>query len=138
MLQFDDETAGRIEATYLTPDVVEQRRVVRAALGLRPGRRARVLDAWTEHLADPYLPRRLPRYLREAGFALERCEVVPILNRRGDGGNFSSGVIALIAGFVAGRRGVSAADAEAWAADLVGRTDDYFFSLNRYLFVATR
>jgi arsenite methyltransferase len=257
MLQFDDETAGRIEATYLTPDVVEQRRVVRAALGLRPGERvldigsgpgflahemaaevgpggavegvdpsesmlalaaarvaapgaapvglhpgdalalpfpdgsfdaitstqvmeyvadipaalaearralrpggrllildtdwdaivwhsadparmARVLDAWTEHLADPYLPRRLPRYLREAGFALERCEVVPILNRRGDGGNFSSGVIALIAGFVAGRRGVSAADAEAWAADLVGRTDDNFYSLNRYLFVATR
>ena len=47
-------------------------------------------------------------------------------------------MIPIIAGFVAGRRGVSAAEAEAWAADLVGRTDDYFFSLNRYLFVATR
>ena len=103
-----------------------------------PARMGRVLDAWTEHLADPHLPRRLPRYLREAGFTLVRCEALAIVNLRGDGGNFSSGVIPLIAGFVAGRRGVSAAEADAWAADLVGRTDDYFFSLNRYLFLATR
>src|SRR5215472_4174581 len=42
MLQFDDEASRRSEATYMTPDVVEQRRAVRAALGL--GRGEKVLD----------------------------------------------------------------------------------------------
>ena len=41
-LQFDAEVSRQIEAVYTTPDVVEQRRVVRAALALRPG--DRVLD----------------------------------------------------------------------------------------------
>src|SRR5215469_8237828 len=36
-LQFDEATSRRIEATYGTPDVVEQRRIARAALGLQPG-----------------------------------------------------------------------------------------------------
>jgi arsenite methyltransferase len=36
-LQFDEATWQRAEATYKTPDMVEQRRVVLAALGLKPG-----------------------------------------------------------------------------------------------------
>ena len=36
-LQFDEDASRRIEATYTTADVVEQRRAVRAALELRPG-----------------------------------------------------------------------------------------------------
>jgi len=39
MLQFDAETARRIEATYTTPDVVAQRQEVRRLLALRPGER---------------------------------------------------------------------------------------------------
>jgi ubiquinone/menaquinone biosynthesis C-methylase UbiE len=42
MLQFDAETARRIEATYTTPDVVAQRREVRRLLAPRPG----------EHIVD--------------------------------------------------------------------------------------
>src|SRR5438045_2523386 len=41
-LQFDAQVSGQIEAVYTTPDVIEQRRAVRAALALRP--RDRVLD----------------------------------------------------------------------------------------------
>jgi SAM-dependent methyltransferase len=41
-MRFDETTSRRVEATYRTPDVVEQRRVILAALGLRPG--ADVLD----------------------------------------------------------------------------------------------
>ena len=41
-LQFDEEASRRSEATYLTPDVVEQRRAVRAALALGEGEK--VLD----------------------------------------------------------------------------------------------
>jgi hypothetical protein len=44
----------------------------------------------------------------------------------------------VVAAFVAGRGGVSEADATAWEQDLAGLGDDYFFSLNRYLFVAQR
>jgi hypothetical protein len=37
MLQFDAETARRVEAVYTTPDVVAQRRDVLRILALRPG-----------------------------------------------------------------------------------------------------
>ena len=41
-----------------------------------------------------------------------------------------------IAAFVPGRRGLTAGGAQAWADDLRALKDDYFFSLNRYIFVA--
>jgi arsenite methyltransferase len=44
----------------------------------------------------------------------------------------------LVAAYVAGRGGVTEADAAAWERDLTSLGDDYFFSLNRYLFVARR
>jgi arsenite methyltransferase len=44
----------------------------------------------------------------------------------------------VVASYVVGRGGVSEADAAAWEADLAGLGDDYFFSLNRYLFIARR
>ena len=37
MLWFDEEASRRAEATYMTRDVVEQRRAIRAALALRQG-----------------------------------------------------------------------------------------------------
>jgi SAM-dependent methyltransferase len=37
VLQFDEEASRRVEATYMTPDVVEQRRIVLASLDLQPG-----------------------------------------------------------------------------------------------------
>jgi arsenite methyltransferase len=36
-MQFDEATSRRVEATYTTPDLAGQRRVIRAALGLKPG-----------------------------------------------------------------------------------------------------
>jgi SAM-dependent methyltransferase len=38
-MRFDDETSRQVEAIYLTPDVVEQRARVIAALGAQPGER---------------------------------------------------------------------------------------------------
>src|SRR4051794_17470676 len=37
VLDFDEENARRLVAVYTTPDVVEQRRAIRAALALQPG-----------------------------------------------------------------------------------------------------
>ena len=101
-------------------------------------RMQRVLTAWNEHLADPYLPRRLPRLLRAAGLEPTKCAIIPLLNVGADRDSFSAGMSGLIAAYVAGRGGVSEADATAWEQDLAGLGDDYFFSLNRYLFLAQR
>jgi arsenite methyltransferase len=241
MLQFDDDTAKQLVATYMTPDVVEQRRAVRGLLALKPGERVldigsgpgllademaaevgpegrvtgvdpsesmlaiarrhetpveyavgdalklpfaddtfdaavstqvyeyvpdmpaalaevcrvlraggrllildtdwdsivwhssdrdrmlRVLERWNDHLADPYLPRRLPGLLRDAGFELSATTVIPILNQGPDTDVFSRGLLPVVATFVG--------DPE-WAEDLEALGDDYFFSINRYVFVA--
>jgi arsenite methyltransferase len=99
-------------------------------------RMRRVLAAWAEHLADPYLPRRLPRLLRETGFKLSHTAVLPILNHPYDADTYSAGLIPVISGFVAGRGGVSEDEAAAWADELTGLGEDYFFSINRYVFIA--
>jgi arsenite methyltransferase len=103
-----------------------------------PERMRRVLAAWTEHLADPHLPRRLPRLFRDSGLSLVDCAVLPILNHPYDTDTYSAGLIAIVAGFVPGRGGVNDAEAAAWRDELQGLGEDYFFSLNRYLFVARK
>ena len=101
-------------------------------------RMGRVLAAWNEHLADPYLPRRLPGLLRGAGLEPTDQAVIPILNLGTDRNTYSAGMTGMIAGFAGGRGGVTEADAAAWEQDLAELGEDSFFSLNRYLFVATR
>jgi SAM-dependent methyltransferase len=103
-----------------------------------PRRMRTVLTAWDEHLADPYLPRRLGRLLKDAGFTVTRREVIPLLNAGFDANTYSAGLLGFITRFVPGRHGITDADAAAWADDLRALGEDYFFSLNRYLFLAQR
>jgi len=98
----------------------------------------RVLEAWNEHLADPYLPRRLPGLLRAAGLEVTESAIIPILNVGADRDTFSAGMSRLVTAYVVGRGVISEAEATAWEQDLAGLGEDYFFSLNRYLFVAER
>lgn len=102
-------------------------------------RMARVLAAWTGHCADPWLPRTLGPRLRRAGLQVEHVAVVPLLNPSYDPDTYSAGMLALIQRYAA-RHGLPAAEADAWAEDLrqLGAAGDYFFSLNRYLFLARR
>ena len=150
-LPFEDQTFDAAIATQVyeyVPDMpaalAEARRV------LRPGgrllildtdwdaivwhssdrdRMLRVLEKWNDHLADPYLPRRLPKLLRDAAFTLTAATVLPILNQGTETATLSHGVMPLIADFV---------DDQEWKADLLAMGEDYFFSLNRYLFLAYR
>ena len=100
-------------------------------------RMRRVLHAWDEHLADPHLPRRLPGLLRDSGFTLTSAEVVPLLNIGYRDETYSGGLIGFVAAFVPGRHGIDAEEMTAWADDLRSMGEDYFCSLNRYVFVAT-
>ncbi len=103
-------------------------------------RHARVMNAWQEHLVDPWLPRTLTGRLESAGLAVERQKVLVLLNPAFDPRTYSAGMMQLIANFVPGRRGVTDEEAAAWLADLrdLGARGEYFFSINRYLFLARR
>jgi arsenite methyltransferase len=126
---------------------------------LRPGGRALVLDtdwdsivchsrdrertdrflaAWEAHLVHARLPRELRRLLADAGFAAPACEVVPMLTVGYERETYSGGMIELIADYVAGRDGITAQEAQDWLAELIGLGQDYFFSVNRYLFTAVK
>ncbi|PYN96458.1 MAG: methyltransferase type 11 [Candidatus Rokuibacteriota bacterium] len=101
-------------------------------------RTTRMLTAWREHLVHPHLPRTLARRLKEAGFAVEDVGVFTLVNTEYGEHTVSLGLTALMAAFVPGRHGITEAEVAAWAADLraLGAAGDYFFSLNRYLFLA--
>lgn len=105
-----------------------------------PARMARVLSAFEEHLAHQGLPRRLAPLLRAAGFALRRCEVLVQHNLALDPNTYVYGLMELIRRFVAGRRGVTREEADAWAADLLDleKRGASFFSLNQYFFLAEK
>ena len=103
-----------------------------------PERMRRVIAEWDAHLADPHLPRRLPRLLREAGFSDPQLRVLPLHTVGWDERSFAAGLVGLVEGFVLSRDGIDAEEARAWAADLRSLGDEAFFSLNRYLFLAER
>jgi SAM-dependent methyltransferase len=97
----------------------------------------RMLAAWDEHLVDPHLPARLTGLLTDAGFTVTVRTTIPILNAGFDSDTYSAGLIGFMTAFVPGRQGISEDEARAWADDLAAHGSDYFFSINRYVFVAT-
>jgi ubiquinone/menaquinone biosynthesis C-methylase UbiE len=103
-------------------------------------RMSRILAAWEQHAADSYLPRTLASRLHRAGFRVESQQVLPLFNPAYDRNTYSNLMMDLIVSFVTGRNGITRDEAEAWAGELrrSGERGEYFFSLNRYLFLATR
>jgi ubiquinone/menaquinone biosynthesis C-methylase UbiE len=101
------------------------------------GRMARVLAAFEDHLVEPHLPRMWSDLLVKSGFTVTHQQVVPLLNAGYDDRTFSAGLIDIVSSFVPGHRDVAEQEARAWADDLRGLGDSYFFSLNRYLIVAS-
>lgn len=103
-------------------------------------RMTRILVAWEQHAVDSYLPRTMASKLQCAGFRLESQRVIPLFNPAYDRNSYSNRIIDLIVPFVIDRNGITRDEAEAWAGELrqSGERGEYFFSLNRYLFLATR
>lgn len=100
-------------------------------------RTGRILAAWEEHLVDPHLPRTLVPALRAAGFAQVQTQVLPLLNVGFNPNTYSAMIAPTIGEFVVGRAGVTGADVQAWLDDITSLGEAAFFSLNRYVFLAT-
>ncbi len=98
----------------------------------------RVLAIWEQHLADPHLPRTLRKGLKRAGLAPSEPRVIPLFNVGYEAATYSGGLIDIVADFVTGRDGLAAAEVDAWREDLRSMGPNYFFSLNRYVFGATK
>lgn len=101
-------------------------------------RMRRVLAVWDEHLVDPYLPRTLGTSMELAGFDVDPPWIIPLLNVGYVEATYSGCLLPTVAAFVSGRSGLAAAEVEEWLADLRGLGSQYFFSLNRYVFLATK
>lgn len=101
-------------------------------------RMRRVLTTWDEHLVDPHLPRTLLGSLQQAGFTVEAPWIIPLLNVGYAEDTYSGGLIPTIAAYVAGHGGLTVDDVEEWAAELRALGPAYFFSLNRYVFLARK
>ena len=103
-------------------------------------RMRKILETWNEHIPHPQLPRSLKRRMEQAGFIKVRVDVVPLLNLAYDPQTYSVGMMDMLGSFVAGRHGLSADDVAAWKEDAraIGAENNYFFSLNRYVFTGER
>lgn len=108
-----------------------------------PGRMDRMLACWDDHLADPHLPAKLGPMLRGAGFEVRRTEIVPMFSPRWQPVSYAGGMIRSIRSFVRAngeKHGLDATEQAAWWSDQEAliAADAFFFSVNRYAFLATR
>jgi arsenite methyltransferase len=103
-------------------------------------RMQRLLEAWVDRFADPHLPRSLSWQLQRAGFRIERRDVLVLFNPEYDPDTYSVANGQIMADFAVAKGRIEQEEAEAWMRDLqrLGGEGRYFFSLNRYLFLATK
>jgi arsenite methyltransferase len=103
-------------------------------------RMARVLSAWNEHFAHAGLPRVLSRQLRDAGFTIRRRDAIPMFNPQYRENSYGKRLLDLMASFVGGRQNISKEEVAGWLAEFaeLDRQEEFFFSLNRYLFIADK
>jgi hypothetical protein len=103
-------------------------------------RMQRILSAWNEHFVHARLPRTLSSQLRNAGFAIRHRGVIPMFNPEYHDNTYGKRALGMMASFAVGRKGVSQKEADAWLAEFaeLGNQGKFFFSLNRYLFVADK
>jgi arsenite methyltransferase len=128
---------------------------------LRPGGRALIIDtdwdsivwnatdqkrmqqlliAWMKRFTDPHLPRTLTRQLQDAGLQVRHREVLVLFNPEYDPDTFSVANGEIMADFAVAQHAITRDEAQSWIQDLqrLGREGGYFFSLNRYLFLASK
>lgn len=100
----------------------------------------RILSAWESHAANPFLPRTLAARMKRQGFQITEQKIIPIYNPIFESETYSNRLIDLITPFVVEHGEITKEEAELWAIELreCGQNGNYFFSLNRYLFLAEK
>ncbi len=106
-------------------------------------RMARILDCWDGHLADPHLPAKLGPLFRRAGFTVARVEIVPMFAAFWQPVSYAAGIMRAIHGYARGngaKYGLSESDVQEWYDDQLRLIErgEFFLSVNRYAFLATR
>ena len=104
-----------------------------------PERMRHMLGIWDQHLADPFLPRTLAARIDSAGFV--DCSASAFVTVETDYDSTQTNYY--IARFVAPyavSQGADERDVDDWLADLEAqaKTGRYFYSLNSYIFSATK
>ena len=103
-------------------------------------RMRRMMQGWSQHIPHPQLPRTLIQRMQGAGFADVQAHTIPLMNMNYSTDTFSGGMMGFIASFVGGLPDFGPKLAADWQADVQTMKDagGYFFSLNRFVFVARK
>jgi len=103
-------------------------------------RMRRMMQGWSQHIPHPQLPRTLMQRMQRAGFVDVQVHTIPLLNMNYSIDTFSGGMMGFIASFVSGLQDYGPQLVTDWQADVSSMADagGYFFSLNRYVFVARK
>ena len=103
-------------------------------------RMRRMMQGWSQHIPHPQLPRTLMQRMQRAGFVDVQVHTIPLLNMNYSIDTFSGGMMGFIASFVSGLQDYGPQLVADWQADVSSMADagGYFFSLNRYVFVARK
>jgi len=104
-----------------------------------PDRMRHMLDIWDQHLADPFSPRTLAAQIDDAGFT--NCSVSAFVTVETDYDvNQTNYYIARFVAPYAISEGADERDVTDWLADLSAqaKAGQYFYSLNSYVFSATK
>jgi arsenite methyltransferase len=104
-----------------------------------PARTDRMLRAWDTHLTHPSLPRTLTARLRAAGFRDVSAAGHLFATFAFDPESYGGATVPLMGGFVAGREGISEAEADAWVAEqrALGERGEFYFAIAQFCFTAT-
>lgn len=105
-----------------------------------PERTERFLRIWKQRYVDATVARRFPGSLRRAGLVIEHASAIPIVELAPDEVSYSGSQLPEMTKFMINKGGIAPAEAQAWEADIrdLAARGEYFYALNRYLFVARK
>lgn len=148
-----------VQVYLFVPDLVQA--LAEVARVLKPGGRAVIVDTdwdslvwhssdaarmnhnialWKKRYVDATVARRFPGLIRRAGLTVEHADAIPMVELSPDDATYSGSQLPEVAKYLASKGGIDPEQAQAWEADLraLAAQGDYFFALNRFVFVARK
>ena len=103
-------------------------------------RMERLLAVWTRRYVNARIARLLPGALRRSGLKVEHADAIALVELDPGETTYSGSQATELARYVVSTGGIPATEATAWQEDLrsLAAQGEYFFSLNRYVFVASK